>query len=82
VAIAYNFAGFLVPESKATTALQTQGYSNIQIVDRAWLAIYWRGGAADDVVRFQAQATNPIGQNVKVYIYAGWPFKGATIRSK
>lgn len=80
--IIYQFAGFFVPESKAVNELQVQGYSNIQIIDRAWLTIYWRGGAADDVVRFQAKADNPIGKNVEVYVYSGWPFKGATIRSK
>lgn len=79
--ILWQFCGFLVPEKKATKELEVQGYSNITIIDRDWFFIPLRGGAPDDLVRFEAEATNPAGKNVVVVVYSGWPFKGATIRS-
>ena len=42
--------------------------------------IGFRGGDDGDAARFTAIATNPIGKEVVVEVYAGWPFKGATIR--
>ncbi len=76
-----NIGGYLVPESKAISALQTQGFSNVKIVQRNCTFIGMRGGGSGDKVRFIAEATNPIGKKVTVYVFAGWPFKGATVRS-
>ncbi len=76
------FGGLLVDEGVAIKTLETQGFSNIQIVDRDWLFILFRGGAPSDNVRFEAVATNPIGEIVTVYVYAGWPFKAGTIRAR
>lgn len=78
----YQFGrGLFVSEDTAIKALETQGFSNITIESHDWLAIGWRGGSKDDVARFTAHATNPAGKRVEVYVYAGWPFKGATVRS-
>ena len=27
------------------------------------------------------EATNPVGKHVTIYVFAGWPFKGATVRT-
>ena len=81
--IALSFCGgLLVDEGVAIKTLETQGFSNIQIVDRDWLFIPFRGGAPTDNVRFEAVATNPAGKVVTVYVYAGWPFKAGTIRAR
>lgn len=82
LAAAWQSSGLLVPENKAIKELEVQGYTDISISDRDWFCICLRGGASDDVVRFEAKAMNPAGKNVDVCVYSGWPFKGATIRSK
>ena len=72
--------GMWVPESRAVTALETQGFSDIRVIDKDIWFVGWKGGHGD-AVRFTASATNPIGKQVTVYVFAGWPFKGATIRT-
>lgn len=73
--------GLMVPDSKAVRALETQGFSDIKITERAWYFIGMRGGDKSDSVRFTATATNPAGKKVQVYVFSGWLFKGATIRT-
>lgn len=73
--------GILVSKKSAITALETQGFSNITITKRQWHWIKMRGGSEDDDVRFTATATNPAGKQVKVYVYAGWPWKAATVKT-
>jgi hypothetical protein len=80
--ISWQFCGLLVSEEKAISELEVQGYSSVKIIDRDWAFIPLRGGALDDVVRFEATATNPVEKSINVCIYSGWPFKGATVRSK
>lgn len=72
--------GILVSETSAIRTLETQGYSEIQIMDRATFAIGWRGCDEKDAVRFTAQAKNPAGRTVTVYVCSGL-FKGGTIRT-
>lgn len=74
--------GILVNESVAIKALETQGFGDVEITKRAWFAVDYRGCSSSDVVKFEAIAINPIGKRVNVFVCAGWPFKGATIRSK
>ncbi len=73
--------GYLVKEATAVKALETQGFKDVKIINRNCSFIHLRGGGDRDKVRFTAEATNPAGQKVKVYIFSGWPFKGATVRS-
>jgi hypothetical protein len=73
--------GILADSSIAEKALEVQGFSNISVVEKDWLFVQFKGGAQDDNVKFTATATNPAGNNVTVYVYAGWPFKGGTIRT-
>jgi|SRR3989344_8153924 len=75
------FGGLFIDQEVAIRALETQGFSDIRIVDRDWFAVSRKGGAFDDSVRFVAIATNPAGKRVEVYVFAGWPYKGATIRT-
>ena len=79
--LATGGTGLLVPESKAVRALETQGFSEVKITDRSWFLIGVRGGDKSDCVRFTATAKNPAGKTVQVYVFSGWPFKGATIRT-
>ena len=73
--------GSFVNEETAIRALETQGFSEIKVTDHAWFAIGFRGGDKNDAARFTATAKNPAGKQVTVYVFAGWPFKGATVRS-
>ena len=73
--------GSCVQESTAVRALEIQGFSDVEIVEHDWFLIGFRGGSGGDAARFKAQATNPIGKKVNIYVFLGWPFKGATVRS-
>jgi len=75
------FGGMFVSEQVAIKALDDQGYSNIKITHHAWFLISLRGGDKRDAARFTAVATNPAGKTVTIYVFTGWLFKGATIRS-
>jgi len=75
------FRGALVADSSAIKALDDAGYSNVVVQDRAYFAIAIRGGSKGDAARFTCKATNPAGKEVVIYVFVGWPFKGATVRS-
>ena len=72
--------GVLVNEQKAVQTLETQGYTNVQITDKSWFAIGWRGCDQNDAARFTARAKNPAGKEVTVYVCSGL-IKGGTIRT-
>lgn len=71
--------GLLVDNESAVRTLKTQGYSDIQITDHSWFAVGWRGCDDNDAARFTAQAKNPAGQTVTVYVCSGI-LKGGTVR--
>ncbi|MBX4198269.1 hypothetical protein KW782_02940 [Candidatus Parcubacteria bacterium] len=73
--------GIFASPDTARRALETQGFSDIEITDHAWFMISLRGGDKNDAARFKAKATNPAGKRVEVYVFTGWPFKGGTIRT-
>jgi hypothetical protein len=80
--LVFGFRGLLVGPSRAVEALETQGYSNIQVVDRKWFLVCVRGCDGGDGARFDVKATNPVGKQVHLFVCVGWPFKGATIRTE
>jgi len=57
----WPYRGILVPESRAIRALDTAGYTDIEITDHAWFNVSWRVCGDDDVARFTASAVNPAG---------------------
>jgi hypothetical protein len=73
--------GILVGQSVAIKAAEIQGFSDIKILEKAWFFIPLRGGDRGDSARFKVEATNPIGEKVTFYVFSGWLFKGATIRT-
>ena len=76
-----TFRGLWVDESAAARALETQGYSDVQITDYKWFVVGMRG-CGGDAARFDATATNPAGNQVQLFVCVGWPFKGSTVRSE
>lgn len=73
--------GYLNDEGQAVKALETAGYSDISVNSHKWFWVSLRGCGAD-ASRFDAEAVNPAGRKVSVYVCVGWPLKGATIRSE
>ena len=60
--------GIFVSKDVAIRALKAQGYSNIQIMDRAWLKVGAKGCRTNDAARFTAKATNPSGNHKEVFV--------------
>ncbi len=81
LSIASVFRGALVGPESSIHALEVQGFTDITLLDHDWMFIGLRGGEASDAARFTFEATNPIGKRVTVYVFDGWPFKGATMRA-
>ena len=75
------FRGVFVSKDVAERSLHIQGYSNIEVIDKAWFLVGLRSCGANDAARFTATATNPIGNEVELYVCSGVWFKGATIRT-
>lgn len=73
--------GIMVSKTSAIKALENDGFSNITILKKQWHFINIRGGSDGDDVRFTAEATNPAGKKVTVYVFSGWPWKAASIKS-
>jgi len=82
IMIASLWRGYLVNDDFAVKALENHGFSNVEVVDRGVFLVGFRGGSASDAVIFRTRAINSIGKEVKISVCAGWPFKGATIRSE
>ena len=74
------FGGLMVDEEVVIKCAETNGLSDISIQDKAWFLIGLRSGGHGDNVRFEMKTTNPTGDQVTIYVFSGWPFKGATIR--
>lgn len=73
--------GALVREDVAIRALEDQGFSDVKVTEHAWFWLGVRGGHKDDAARFTCQAKNPAGKEVTMYVFSGWLFGGATIRT-
>ena len=56
--------GALVDPQVAVRALETQGYSDVKIIDHVWFAVGVRGCGQEDAARFTAVAKNPAGNLV------------------
>ncbi|HPN96445.1 MAG TPA: hypothetical protein PLK35_01630 [Candidatus Moranbacteria bacterium] len=75
------FFGIFVKPDIAIRALEKQGYENVQILEKEWLFVYFRGCSGSDNAMFKAKATNPAKRETDVIVCVGWPFKSATIRT-
>lgn len=75
------FRGTFVDSSIAIRALEKQGYENISIVKEDRFFAWVHGCDARDAARFAMKATNPAKKEVELSVCAGWPLKGATIRT-
>ena len=55
-------------------------YADIKVVNQDYWWVLFKGGDEWDTAIFTIDAINPVGKNVTVEVYAGWPWKGATLR--
>jgi hypothetical protein len=79
--IFFSVSGSFIDSSEAVRALETQGYSDVNVTESHWFAVVFRGCSNSDSAMFEATAANPAGKTVNVFVCIGWPFKGATVRS-
>jgi len=71
--------GIFISDSHAIHALEVQGYSDVRIISHS--NFFFLGGSTGDAAKFVAKAKNPAGQEVTVWVFSGYPFKGCTIRT-
>lgn len=76
------FRGAFADSRVAMRALETQGYSNVQITNHQWFLVGFRGCDEKDAAKFSATAMNPVGRQVELFVCTGWIFKGATVRTR
>lgn len=75
------FRGVFVSDDVGVKALENQGYTNIRVTDNSFFVVGLRGCDGKDAARITATVTNSQGKDVTLYVCAGWPFKGATVRN-
>lgn len=79
--LASLFGGLIIDEQVAINCAEIQGFTEIEVIEKAWFVIFLRGGGQTDSARFKMKAINSTGKKVEFYVFAGWPFKSATIRT-
>ena len=80
-AVTYLKPGIWADKNDAIRALENQGFSQIQVLDKDIFFLWWNGCGEDDDASFELRALNPVGKKVEMTVCVGWPFKGATIRT-
>ena len=81
VALLLMCRGVFVSNDVGVQALENQSYTNIRVIDNVFFFVGFRGCEGTDAARITATATNQLGKDVTLYVCAGWPFKGATVRN-
>jgi len=74
--------GTCVSKESTVNAVEKQGYSNIEVLDKNVFFVSWRGCSGSDDAMFTMKATNSVGKDVEIMACAGWPFKGVTVRTE
>jgi len=74
--------GACVSDDSVVTAVENQGYTDVEILDKDIVLVGWAGCSDDDAAAYEVKATNSLGKRVNLLVCAGWPFKGVTVRSK
>lgn len=74
--------GVCASKEATINAVEKQGYSNVQVLDKHIFFTGWRGCSSADAAVFEIRATNARGQDVDILACAGWPFKGVTVRTE
>ena len=80
IILVFAARGLLVGENSAVKAMEAQGYTEVEVTDHSWLAVGLRGCSVHDAARLTVRAKNSAGETAEMYVCAGWPFKGGTIR--
>lgn len=79
---AHSGCGFLADEDQAIRAATNLGFTEVKVESRAVAFLEWRGCSRSDDAGFTVTGKNPQGQRVTLLVCVGWPFKGATVRTK
>lgn len=67
---------------RAVRALETQGYRNVRITYYRWFMVSSRGCNNTHAARFDAEATNPVGRRVTLFVCVGAAGHGSTIHTE
>ena len=63
--------GAMVSDQDAIRAANDQGYSDVVILEKHYIAPEFFGGSKNDDVAFEARAKNPLGREVHIIISGG-----------
>lgn len=74
--------GAMVDDADVIRAANDQGYTDVRITDRHFIAPEFFGGGKNDDIAVEARAKNPLGKEVRIIISGGLLFKGYTIRTR
>lgn len=72
--------GAMVDEQKAITALENNGFTDVEILESHWLAPQFFGCSKEDNVAFSYRATNYKNKRVNVTVCSSFLFKDSTVR--
>lgn len=76
-----GYSCLFVDDTVAVRALEAQGMKQVKVTGHAYSFVPWRGGSDSDRIRYDCEAVNPANQTVKMYVFTGMFFKGATVRT-
>lgn len=80
-AVLFLFRGLLTNEQTAIDALESRGYTEIEVHDKDVFFVGFRGGDQMDAAIFNCSAKNRHGKEARFDVTMGWPFKGSTVRT-
>lgn len=80
--VASTGCGFLADEDQAIRAATNLGFTEVRVESRAVLFLAVRGCSGTDDAGFTVTGRNPQGNRVTLLVCVGWPFKGATVRTR
>lgn len=72
-------ASYFIEPDAAVRALEAQGFVEIELKEKTYWWVSFRGCGSSDSVKFEFAAYNVRGNPVNVIVCDGW-FKGATVR--
>jgi hypothetical protein len=80
ITVGFCGRGCLVDNRVAYNAAEKAGFTEVQVLNKAWFAVALRGCSNSDAAMFTVNAKNNKDQTINFIICTGWLFKNATIR--
>lgn len=74
------FRGIFLDPSLATQALESQGYTQVEVIKKSWFFVSLRGCGRYDAAMFTVKAANPAKGTVVLTVCTNWPIGTTTLR--